>query len=150
MGRRFVTEAIMLYLICTGGPNVGNEWPVGEESVTIGRDLGNTILLLDPHVSRLHCRVFKQSDTYFLEDLGSTNGTFLLDKKIHAPTPLDLDSVFRVGESVLLFTVTNLKEHASVCATEAAFGPGINLGHLSATAQILKEPTVILGRSRTT
>lgn len=58
------------------------EFPIISSSVTIGREADNDIQLDHPAISRHHARIILQGDTYFVEDLNSTNGTLVNDKKI--------------------------------------------------------------------
>ncbi len=58
------------------------EFPMLSSVVTIGREADNDIPLDHPAISRHHARIILQGDTYFVEDLNSTNGTMVNDKKI--------------------------------------------------------------------
>src|SRR5579863_4120906 len=58
------------------------EFPILSSEVTIGREPNNDIVIDHPAVSRHHCRIILQGDTYFTEDLNSTNGTLVNGKKI--------------------------------------------------------------------
>ncbi len=58
------------------------EFPIISSVVTIGREADNDIPLDHPAISRHHARIILQGDTYFVEDLNSTNGTMVNDKKI--------------------------------------------------------------------
>ena len=63
----------------------GMEFPLGAE-VTVGRAGGCGVLLMDDtFVSQLHARVFRRDKDLFVEDLGSTNGTFLNGRKVSTP-----------------------------------------------------------------
>jgi hypothetical protein len=70
--------------------------------VTLGREAINDIILSDPEISRRHARIFRQDSVYLLEDLGSTNGTFINGRRIHAPTILKDEDVVEFGESIRL------------------------------------------------
>lgn len=59
------------------GPNPGNVYPVFAEKITIGRDPMSDIIFKDPEVSRRHVQFTRDSSGYLIEDLGSTNGTFV-------------------------------------------------------------------------
>ena len=69
-------------LVMQKGPNPGKIFELVQEELTIGRDITNRIVINDPEVSRKHARLVLQSGSYVIEDLGSTNGTFLDDKRI--------------------------------------------------------------------
>jgi pSer/pThr/pTyr-binding forkhead associated (FHA) protein len=79
----------------------GAVYPIGAE-VTVGRAGGCAISLPeDTFVSSLHARVFTNASQVLVEDLGSTNGTFLNDAKLTSPTALNRGDRLRVGSTVL-------------------------------------------------
>jgi predicted component of type VI protein secretion system len=71
--------------------------------MTLGREAINDIPLADPEVSRRHARITYQEGRYVLEDLGSTNGTFINGRRIANPTFLNEGDIIDVGE---LFSFT--------------------------------------------
>ena len=75
------------------------------EDTTIGRAPGNTLQLDDPAVSRRHARISvahdDTDDVVLLEDLGSSHGTWLDDRAVDGPQPVDDGSRIRVGDQVL-------------------------------------------------
>src|SRR5512138_1872478 len=79
------------------------ECAVGIHPVTIGRLPDNVMVIDNPAVSARHARVYKEGHQYVLEDLKSTNGTFVNDKPIARHTLLDGD-VILIGKHTLLFT----------------------------------------------
>jgi pSer/pThr/pTyr-binding forkhead associated (FHA) protein len=73
----------------TQGAYVGVSFSIEADLITVGREVGNGIVLdQDSTVSRRHAQFLKQGDTVFVEDLGSTNGTFVNGVRISAPTPV--------------------------------------------------------------
>ena len=79
----------------------GQTWDVGDE-VTVGRAAGCGVpLTQDTTVSQLHARIFRRDGRLMVEDLGSTNGTFLNGKKVSAPVPLRVRDRLQVGATVL-------------------------------------------------
>ena len=85
----------------TEGPLRGTIVPLGTSSVLIGRAPGCTLVLDDDYSSSRHARIFPQNGQWFVEDLGSTNGTFVADQRVEAPTPVPTGTPVRVGQSVL-------------------------------------------------
>jgi DNA-binding response OmpR family regulator len=81
----------------------GREHPLTGESITIGRALENDIVVTSKRVSRAHARVRREGRRVLLEDLGSTNGTFLNDERVLAPTPLRDEDHIAVGDVPLTF-----------------------------------------------
>lgn len=63
------------------GPLAGQEFEV-KPSTVIGRDPGCDIVIADPNVSKKHAKISVQGPSVFLEDLGSTNGTFVNGKRV--------------------------------------------------------------------
>jgi predicted component of type VI protein secretion system len=78
------------------GPKVGETFLLETISLTIGRDPVSDVVLNDPEVSRQHAR-FSQTDTgYQVQDLGSTNGTFVNGQRLEAE-PVDLQPGFTIS-----------------------------------------------------
>lgn len=76
-------------------------FPLGEE-VTIGRAPGCSVALAsDTFVSALHARVFLRDGEAFVEDLGSTNGTYLNRDRLSGTSPLRGGDRLQVGHTVL-------------------------------------------------
>jgi pSer/pThr/pTyr-binding forkhead associated (FHA) protein len=72
------------------------------DELTVGRSPGCGISLPDDtYVSSVHARVFRRADGYYLEDLGSTNGTFVFSERIGAPVHLRPGDQFQVGQTIL-------------------------------------------------
>ena len=88
-------------LVVTEGPLRGTIIPLGTSSVLVGRSPSCTLVLDDDYSSSRHARVFPQADGWYVEDLGSTNGTFVGEHRIDGPTLLPTGTPVRVGRSVL-------------------------------------------------
>ncbi len=79
----------------------GQRFDLGTE-LTVGRASGCGVSLPDDtFVSQLHARVFHRADGYLVEDLGSTNGTFLNEVKVSAPVPLHRGDRLKVGRTIM-------------------------------------------------
>jgi pSer/pThr/pTyr-binding forkhead associated (FHA) protein len=70
-------------------------------SMTIGRAPGCELLIDDTYASSEHARIFGKNGTWYVEDLGSTNGTFVNDQKLAAPAMVQPGDKIRVGTTVL-------------------------------------------------
>jgi diguanylate cyclase (GGDEF)-like protein len=70
------------FLIEIHGPNLGKNYRVTEKEMTIGREQGATILIDQENVSRTHCKLEQVKGSIFIEDMGSTNGTYVNDVPI--------------------------------------------------------------------
>lgn len=92
-------------LAATQGPVKGQVFPITKPRVEVGR-AGTDIVVSDPEISRRHCALEIHGESAVLVDLGSTNGTFVDDARIES-REIEHLSEFRVGQSTLMFTVTN-------------------------------------------
>jgi hypothetical protein len=88
-------------LLVTGGNLAGTTIPLGEEQITIGRAADATLVLTDDYASTRHARFYPQNGEWIVEDLGSTNGTYLDRQKVTEPTPVPLGMPVRIGKTVL-------------------------------------------------
>ena len=84
------------------GPQVGQAFALNKSIITIGREAGNDIVLESPQISRYHTRLTLQGGVYVVEDMGSTNGTFLNGQRVLRPTPVTTGDLIGVGETILL------------------------------------------------
>jgi predicted component of type VI protein secretion system len=89
-------------LVMHKGPNPGKIFELVQEEITIGRDIGNRIVINDPEVSRKHTRLTLQSGGYVVEDLGSTNGTFVNGQRLIGPHALRPGETIMLGEKISL------------------------------------------------
>ncbi|MCG2803808.1 MAG: FHA domain-containing protein [Cellulomonas sp.] len=88
-------------IVVTEGPLRGTIVPLGSAAVLIGRSPGCTLVLDDDYSSSRHARLFLEGDQWFVEDLGSTNGTYLGEQRVTAPLPLTTGTPVRIGQNVL-------------------------------------------------
>lgn len=88
-------------LVVTQGALAGTSVRLGEAPVTFGRSHDSTLVLDDDYASSRHARLFPQNGQWFVEDLGSTNGTYLDRAKVTGPTPAPLGVPIRVGKTVI-------------------------------------------------
>jgi pSer/pThr/pTyr-binding forkhead associated (FHA) protein len=90
-------------LIVRKGSNEGEEFPLTSVITTIGRDPMADITINDPELSRLHARLVETAVGYELEDLGSTNGTYLEGQLIAGgPAPLTPGQEIQMGSDLVL------------------------------------------------
>ena len=89
-------------LVVRRGPQPNQVYPLEQGIVTLGRDITNDIVINDPEVSRHHCRLTQGAGGYTLEDLGSTNGTFVNGQRLTGPRPLSPGDMIGLGETVTL------------------------------------------------
>jgi pSer/pThr/pTyr-binding forkhead associated (FHA) protein len=88
-------------LLVTGGDRAGTTISLGDQQITIGRAADATLVLTDDYASTRHARLFPQNGAWVVEDLGSTNGTYLDREKVTQPTPVPVGVPIRIGKTVL-------------------------------------------------
>ncbi|WP_131784228.1 FHA domain-containing protein FhaB/FipA [Protofrankia symbiont of Coriaria ruscifolia] len=88
-------------LVVTKGHLAGTTLPLGPAPVTIGRAQDSTLVLEDDFASARHARLVPHDGQWFVEDLGSTNGTYLDRTKVTSPMPVPLGAPVRIGKTVL-------------------------------------------------
>jgi hypothetical protein len=81
----------------------GKVFPLGDE-LTLGRAAGCQVTLDDTYVSQLHARIFQREGELYVEDLGSTNGTYLNRAKVSGPMAMKPGDRLQVGSVVLELT----------------------------------------------
>ena len=100
----FLGEPAGIQLEVMGGPMDGHRGRATKASFTVGRGPMNDLALhLDPKVSLKHARIVQEGHHYWLEDLGSSNGTYLGDQRITERVLIGPGTVFTVGDTGLEF-----------------------------------------------
>lgn len=88
-------------LVVTQGPTAGTTLDLAAAPViTIGRANDATLVVTDDYASSRHARIFAQDGQWIVEDLGSTNGTYLGRTKVTRPTPVPVGVPIRIGKTV--------------------------------------------------
>ena len=88
-------------LVVTQGSLAGTSITLAQAPVTIGRSPESTLVLTDDYASTHHARLLPHNGQWLVEDLGSTNGTFLDKTKVSGPTPVGVGSKVRIGKTVM-------------------------------------------------
>lgn len=88
-------------LVVTAGALKGTSLDLTEQQITLGRANDATLVLNDDYASSRHARIFPQDGQWIVEDLGSTNGTYLDKQKVTRPTPVPVGVPIRIGKTVL-------------------------------------------------
>jgi hypothetical protein len=83
------------------GPNAGQSVPLGETPILLGRGTDAAIRLDDDYVSTRHARFATNGEQWFVEDLGSTNGTYLGSQRITSPIPIGIGIAVRLGKTIV-------------------------------------------------
>ena len=90
------------HLTVVGPDGKSRTYDVDEELI-IGRADKCHVVISDPYASQIHARVFRRSNGVFIEDMGSTNGTYLNKKRVAAPIPVNRGDRARIGKTSLEF-----------------------------------------------
>lgn len=89
------------HLLVTAGDMMGTRITLTGAPVLIGRAPDSTLVLADDYASNRHARITLQDGMWVAEDLGSTNGTYLGQRKIDGPVPMETGVPLRIGKTVL-------------------------------------------------
>ncbi len=89
------------FLVVTEGGLTGVSIDLTDQQITLGRANDATLVLNDDYASSRHARIFPQDGQWIVEDLGSTNGTYLDRQKVTRPTPVPVGVPIRIGKTVL-------------------------------------------------
>ena len=88
-------------LVVTAGALAGTRITLAEAPISIGRAEDSTLVITDDYASARHARLVPRAGQWYIEDLGSTNGTYLDRGKVSAPTPGPLGVPIRIGRTSL-------------------------------------------------
>jgi len=89
------------HVLVVEGANSGERADLAQAPILIGRGSDAAIRLDDDYVSTRHARIASSGDQWFVEDLGSTNGTYIGSARITQPTTLTLGTQVRIGKTIL-------------------------------------------------
>ncbi|GAA4107271.1 FHA domain-containing protein FhaB/FipA [Enteractinococcus coprophilus] len=95
------TRALATQLAITEGPLAGRTIQLGGQPLLIGRAQDAGLVLEDDYASGRHARLFPQGSRWFLEDLGSTNGTFVQGNQLTRTMAIDPGVPVRIGKTVM-------------------------------------------------
>lgn len=84
-------------LVITSGPRRGTEVALGNEPITIGRSGDSGLVIRDDYTSTHHARLMLWNNEWMIQDLDSTNGTFLDGQRVTVPTQVPLDAPIKIG-----------------------------------------------------
>lgn len=92
------TTSTVSKIVITSGPKAGLELPLGTEPMTIGRSSESGLVIRDDYTSSHHARLLLRGDTWAIQDLDSTNGTYLAGKRVTGgPVAIPAGTPVKVG-----------------------------------------------------
>lgn len=95
------TRGVPSKLQVVSGPNAGQSVPLSDQPILLGRGTDASIRLDDDYVSTRHARFATNGEQWFVEDVGSTNGTYLGSQRITSPVPIGIGIQVRLGKTVV-------------------------------------------------
>lgn len=126
-------------LVVRHGSSQNQEFPLLLSTNIVGREPINDVVFPDPEISRRHARIVSQVNNYYIEDLGSTNGTYVNGRRINSVTRLNNGDIIDLGESIrMTFVVEAADEEmpASPAAVESTPTPAVNSNNIPTPGEI--------------
>ena len=112
-------------LLMRSGPTPGKIFELNQPELTIGRDMVNGIVINDVEISRRHARLTAQPGGFVIEDLGSTNGTFVNGQRLMGPHLLRPGELVLFGENVsLIYEMLEFDPNATLVSSTNIQQPG--------------------------
>jgi pSer/pThr/pTyr-binding forkhead associated (FHA) protein len=138
------------FLVVKMGRESERVYTLQNETIRIGRDLSNDIVVQDPEVSRWHLQLLRQEDGYAIRDLGSTNGTSVNGIRVGDPKPLHLNDQIELGSTTRLYFVRTLGELSADAQTDnPPFTGDLGMTQVD-TREAGRENVIDLSRKRAT
>jgi FHA domain len=100
-GENRLPRGALSQLIVTEGTLAGTRIALTGKPILIGRANDSTLVLTDDYASTRHARISETNNVWYLEDLGSTNGTYVGQTKVTGPIPLEAGVVIRIGKTAM-------------------------------------------------
>ena len=105
--------------VMRSGPNTGTTYPLEAPEIIIGRDASNDIAINDAEVSRKHAKLSQHGSAYVIQDLGSTNGSFVNGQRVSGSTVLNPGDLVSFGEGIVLMYEAAFDPNATVASAKA-------------------------------
>jgi hypothetical protein len=116
-------------LVMRAGPSPGKVFELTQGEYTIGRDINNVIVINDAEVSRNHVRLLSQAGGYVIEDLGSTNGTFVNGQRLMGPHMLQHGEMISMGDNISLAYEAPQFDQGATMVSGSAVSPHTPIMH---------------------
>lgn len=105
------------------GPRLDQTFELEQDVIALGREAGNDLIIEDPQVSRRHARLTRQGNSYVIEDLGSTNGTFVNGTRVTVPVLLADGDLIGLADTIVIAVKTPLAAAPQPMGDAAPAGP---------------------------
>jgi hypothetical protein len=112
--------AAQFQLVMRAGPTIGKVYPLEAPEISIGRESTNMIAINDVEVSRKHARMDLRGPSYVIQDLGSTNGTFVNGQRVTIPQALNPGDSVSFGEGIVLSYESAFDPNATMMSANVA------------------------------
>ena len=112
--------AAQFQFVMRSGPTVGKVYPLEAQEIFIGRDNTNIVAINDAEVSRKHARMELRGSAYVIQDLGSTNGTFVNGQRVGGMQVLNPGDSVSFGEGIVLTYEAAFDPNATLLSAKAA------------------------------
>jgi predicted component of type VI protein secretion system len=112
--------AAQFQFVVRSGPNAGKAYPLEGAELTVGRDPSNPVSINDGEISRRHAKLSWKGASYVLEDLGSTNGSFVNGTRLSAPLALKPGDAVSFGENIVLIYEATFDANATMVGSAKA------------------------------
>lgn len=106
--------------VMRAGPTPGKVYPLEDAEISIGRDNSNTIAINDAEVSRKHATLEMRGTSYVIQDLGSTNGTFVNETRVSGIQVLNPGDTVSFGENITLMYEAVVDPNATMLSSAKA------------------------------
>jgi len=110
--------AAQFQFVMRSGPTVGKTFPLDAQEISIGRDAVNIIAINDAEISRRHAKMELRGSAYMIQDLGSTNGTFINGTRISEMQVLNPGDTVSFGEGIVLVYEPIMDVNATILSTK--------------------------------
>jgi len=114
----------MDYLIVTKGPRAGEKIPLSELPIIFGRDESVDVTIIHKSVSRKHMRIFMDDVDYLIEDMNSSNGTFVNEERIEKPRKLQDGDLIALGSDFEMRVTITVTQRSISTAYHTMVGTG--------------------------